>query len=217
MAVRLAPATSGALAPSRDRSLQDVRRLDWRFLLPEPRLGRVAYLGPEDGALLAALREWSETLTVVPAPDHAAHGPAREASFDLVVAPSPGSRTLAYASALLRPGGWLYCELARPALLASPRAAGARDGVRGAPHAARLLHQLGFHDVEAHWHHPSFERCAWMVPMRGATALTFFLARARGGLVSPLVTRIAARILGAAAVARLLPCVSVVARRREAA
>ncbi|MEP0762273.1 MAG: hypothetical protein HRF48_05990, partial [Chloroflexota bacterium] len=35
---------------------QAIRRLDWRFLLPDPALGRVACLGRAEGSLAEALR-----------------------------------------------------------------------------------------------------------------------------------------------------------------
>ena len=41
--------------PYPDQDLQLSRRLDWRFLLPNPHLGRVGYLGPSGGTLPRAL------------------------------------------------------------------------------------------------------------------------------------------------------------------
>ena len=45
--------------------LETSRRLAWRFLLPNPHLGRVAYLGPASGTLPRALREFCDSLTTI--------------------------------------------------------------------------------------------------------------------------------------------------------
>src|ERR1044071_531014 len=47
-----------------DVLLQASRRVDWRFLLPDPNLGRVAYFGPARGALLESLRLFSAALAL---------------------------------------------------------------------------------------------------------------------------------------------------------
>jgi len=219
VALRLATPPSGALAPSRDRRLQTARRLDWRFLLPEPHLGRVVYVGPAEDRLLAALREGGTSVVVARTDAKERRAALRDASFDAAVVQSSRPEALARAAALLRPGGWLYCELARPApwrrLAGAPRrGAPAAGASRALPHARSQLRQLGFGDVEAHWHHPDFERCAWIVPVgHRATAGAFFLARAGGRLLAPLLTRAGGWILGADHVAGLLPCVSLVARK----
>lgn len=205
MAVRLAPLPAAAPAPSRDRSLQAARRLDWRFLLPEPQLGRVAYLGPGEDGLLAALREWGASVAVAPRD-------AQGASFDVAVAQAPDDAALARAAALLRPGGWLYCELGRPPLWPrrAPRAADAPCGLARASHRLRAL---AFEDVEAYWHHPDFERCRWMVPIGHAPAGAFVVGRTAGRVAAALVTALHGRVLRAGHAARLVPGVSLVARR----
>ena len=218
MALRLAIPPSGALAPSRDASLQVVRRLDWRFLLPEPRLDRVAYLGPGEDPLLSALRACSQSLAIVPDDPDARGDGLRDGSFEVAVVQSPRPRALARAAALPRRGGWLYCELSRPAvwnLARLSRHRGARDAerVRGLPHARALLEELGFGEVEAHWHYPDFERCAWLVPVDPPAAVAFFLARAGARPLPPLAARIGGRILAAGVAARALPCVSLIAHR----
>ena len=45
-----------------DALLQSSRRVDWRFLLPEPDLGRVASIGPSDPELVESLGLLSEEL-----------------------------------------------------------------------------------------------------------------------------------------------------------
>ena len=217
MAVRLAAAPPDAAAPSRDRSLQAVRRLDWRFLLPEPELGRVVYLGAGEDRLLAALREFSASLAVVPDTNDAAGHGLPDESFDVAVLQAPSPRALARAAALVRPGGYLYCEPARPAawdgsLLGRRRGADA-ERLRGLPHARLLLREGGFLDLEAHWHYPDFVRCGWIVPVDRAAAAGFLLARAGSRRLTALAVTMGGWIWRADLVARLVPCASFVARK----
>jgi len=87
-----------------DHELQLARRIDWRFLLPEPYLRRVAYLGPERGALPAALEHFSDSFRMVSAVDD-------EAAFELVVLHLGEVSELAKAQAMLVSGGFLYWEM----------------------------------------------------------------------------------------------------------
>ena len=50
-------------AVSHDALLQASRRVDWRFLLPEAELGRVACIGETDPDLVRSLRLFSSELT----------------------------------------------------------------------------------------------------------------------------------------------------------
>jgi hypothetical protein len=86
-----------------DHELQLARRIDWRFLLPEPYLRRVVYLGPEPGALPEALKHFSESLRI--------NAVEKNGSFDLVVLRLREASSLAKADALLVPGGFLYWEM----------------------------------------------------------------------------------------------------------
>jgi hypothetical protein len=89
-----------------DQELQLVRRIDWRFLLPEPSLRRVAYFGPETGTLPAALKHFSESLTII-----SPSAEAVPAQFDLVVLRLREMADLKRAPILLAPGGFLYWEM----------------------------------------------------------------------------------------------------------
>ncbi len=98
------PAASMKRAGRRsDHELQLARRIDWRFLLPEPYLRRVVYLGPETGNLPAALKHFSESLRI--------NAVEKNGSFDLVVLRLREASSLAKADALLAPGGFLYWEM----------------------------------------------------------------------------------------------------------
>ncbi|HYY32017.1 MAG TPA: hypothetical protein VE693_00315 [Gaiellaceae bacterium] len=52
-----------AVAPDHDALLQASRRLDWRFLLEQPELGRVACIAKHDPDLIESLRLFSEVLS----------------------------------------------------------------------------------------------------------------------------------------------------------
>ncbi len=91
-------------APRRsDQDLQLARRIDWRFLLPEPYLRRVAYFGHEPAALPSALTHFSESLRI--------NSVAESGSFDLVVLHLIEASSLPKAHKLLVPGGFLYWEM----------------------------------------------------------------------------------------------------------
>src|SRR5215216_5694129 len=90
-------ATSSAPAAElhSDALLQASRRLDWRFLLPDPSLRQVAYSGPGRGALLDSLRLFSESLTLL----DPAVADGAQAQYDLMVASAPAYPALARAAA----------------------------------------------------------------------------------------------------------------------
>lgn len=160
------------------------RRIDWRFLLSDPRLGRVALVGHVDPSLREALGLLSEEVV------------GQGESADLTVVRGAGPRELARAAQLVPPGGWLYAELRRP------RAAPGR--------AFALLRGLGFGELAAHWHHPDFERCTEIVPLSNEEVLRHALSR-RGSRLKALLARLA---LETGLLARVVPSVSVLGRRR---
>lgn len=196
------------------------RRLDWRFLLDDPRLGRVAYGGPDAGALRPALRRDADAVRILPAGSGAAgvdsRGGPGEDGVDLAVLHQPDRAALRAARDALRAGGRLYCEVDRAAGLAAllpgrgrrRATAPARALLLG--DAAGLLRELGFVDVRGHVHHPSFEACREIVPMEPA-ALALGLRRHAGWLPDGLL-RLAGSV-GARLLPRLAPLVSFVARR----
>jgi hypothetical protein len=153
--------------------LQTSRRVDWRFLLPHPDLGRAACLGRVDEPLLEALGQCAAELTSFAAPKATRRAADRRSLYDLVVVVDPGPRDLELAAGLLRPDGWLYAE--------HTRSLGTR--VREAPAfprlATRALEALGFVEVQAHWHWPNFASCEEIVPLCDAAAIGLMLARRR--------------------------------------
>src|SRR5262245_23205417 len=122
-----------------------VRRLDWRFLLSDPRLRRVMYLGAGAGLLLPALMRFALALTRFPSAAASAH------VADLVVAQAATLAEIRRSLAMLVPGGLIYWELA-------PHRNPFRCDWAG-------LQDLGVDDVRVHWHYPNFEDCRWIVPI----------------------------------------------------
>lgn len=187
----IAPASIFALP--RAEALNVIRRLDWRFLLPDPALGKVVYLGAEASDLLTALRASGLAVTALTGQASDKAG----ASFDTAVMVNPSPREVALAAALLRPGGWLYAE------------------VSGAPgtarRLARQLPQMGFASVQLHWHWPNFARCTRILPLDDAGALTYGLLKGRGGMRG----RALALLTRSSALLWLARAISVVAQRGD--
>jgi len=85
--------------PDRDALLQASRRLDWRFLLPDPTLRRVAYVGAAHAGLLASLQRFAGELDWwEPASARTEGLPA--VGYDVVVAHAPDEAALQTAAAL---------------------------------------------------------------------------------------------------------------------
>ncbi len=153
--------------------LQTSRRVDWRFLLPHPDLGRAACLGRVDEPLLEALGQCAAELTSFAAPSAARRAADGRSFYDVVVVVDPGPRDLELGAGLLRPDGWLYAEHTR-SLGTRVREAATFPGL-----AVRALEALGFVDVQAHWHWPDFDSCEEIVPLCDAAAIGHMLARRR--------------------------------------
>lgn len=181
-----------------DRRLQVSRRIDWRFLLPSPKLGDVAYAGRGEGELVAALESFSDRLTRLPAaaPD--------TGDFELVVVERPGPDVLEQALDRVRPGGHLYVE-AGPAALCGSRAA----------RHARLLESRGFREVRVHWHWPSFGSPTALLDARSPGSLGFFLEQRRPGVIGRVLKRCLGTLASRGILERWVSSASVLARRER--
>lgn len=123
---------------SRNRLL---RRVDWRFLLPDPNLRRVLCLSQ---ALEDPVRQVSAEVITREAAETAR-------DCDLAVAADPGAEALSRAWSALRPLGSLYSEWRRP-----------EGGWKG---VASRLASAGFEDVRCWWVRPDPARApttAWI-------------------------------------------------------
>jgi hypothetical protein len=149
--------------PTADGGLQVIRRADWRFLLPDPDLGRVAYVAPRDPKLFAALQLVSASVDRAPASELDGH--------DVVVVTGGGRPATARTARQVPPGAWLVSEVAGRE---------ARSVVAG-------LRRRGFSDVEAHWLWPDAERCREIVPLRPVAVRHALARRDPGGRIRPRV------------------------------
>ena len=183
-------------ADSYDSLLQVSRRADWRFLLPDPELGRVACV-TTDAELAEACSRLAASTVLLSVPEDGEPG-----AFDIVVLTGPSPADLASAVALLRPGGWIYVEL-RPPLF---RRRGTRDWIIA-------MERLGLVGVEAHRHWPDFSSAVEIVPLADACAIQNMLLR-RTAAAS--VKKVVARLLSAAGLLGLVaPCASLIGRAPE--
>jgi hypothetical protein len=137
--------------PERNRLL---RRVDWRFLLPDA--------APE-GVWCAAGGDIRRAMELLWGDVHDASRGGR-ADCDLAVAIDPDHLTLSEMRAALRPGGACYVEWS------SVRAGGAR-GVR------RRLEAAGFEQVRCYTPLPSLRRCQLWLPLDEVGASAFFRKR----------------------------------------
>jgi len=198
-----------------DQDLQLARRIDWRFLLPEPYLRRVAYLGPESGTLPTALKHFSESFQIISADENA--------RFDLVVLRLREISDLAKANKLLAPGGFLYWEMKAVNWAASlrHRSNGKADSTpkrwRRVPNLfhdhVEALERLGFQDIQIHWQRPNFEGCLEIIPMNDTTALDYAFGRPRNDLASRVKFAAGKAMIQTGLLAHLTPCFSLLARK----
>jgi aminoglycoside phosphotransferase (APT) family kinase protein len=170
MMVDRSEGTTGPTVQDRFSLLRASHRIDWRFLLPNVRLGRVACLGDDD-ELIASLTAAGASVEVFEAPKLRHPGAPL---FDGVVVSASAIGYASFARALLEQGGWLYVELPPKRLMRSP---GLSRRYR-----QRLL-QLGFHRVETYWHFPNFRFRRAIVPLFDRSALHAALARRENTLV----------------------------------
>jgi len=182
-----------------DELLQRSRRVDWRFLLPDPRLGRVIYVGPPDDPLREALADFAESVT-----DSETLAGESADRFDAAVLRTPPLAALARAHSLLVPGGTLYVELQR------------RVG-REAPWLLRryaaAAERAGFEQIEIFLNWPDFTRTTKIMPLDSGTGLGSMLVNNRQGPLAWLVFS-AARLGVRLGVAEwFAPCLSLIARR----
>jgi hypothetical protein len=191
---------SGRPASPQERSelLRLSRRLDWRFLLPAPQLGHVAYRGA-DIELIEALSHFSASLTLL---DH----PKPAHDFDVVVASNPSLQELQEDAATVCPGGCIYVELRRlgKAELSRPVSI---------PRHIAILDAMGLGETLAHWHFPDFATARAIVPLSDPGAIRYALSRRDSSFHSRAAAHLARIIVRARLFQLVLPCVSILARR----
>ena len=175
----------------RANDLELARRVDWRFLLPDARIGNVTCLGPVAPALRSALERFALSVS------DGSVSTDEIGTDDLVVMAGAPAGSLERAAELARPGGWVYVE-------ASGRS---RHRIEAA------LEQQGFEGVASRWHWPEFDRCSEIVPLDEPDAVRIALARRRASIRSRGKAVVAKLLLRLGQLDRAIPCVSVVGRR----
>jgi hypothetical protein len=164
-----------------DALLQASRRLDWRFLFPNPELGQVACLGAVPANLLDSLRLFSKSLTIL-AMD--AEQDVEPGQYDVIVARQLSIDKLHLAAERLKPGGYLYAEI-DGLLSSSGQHRGFRHFVRTwnnwrlatpAGCISAVTH-AGFTEAQGHWHWPNFAACTKIIPLDDRGALRFSFVR----------------------------------------
>jgi len=204
-----------AATPSATR-FEAARRLDWRFLLPEPNLGSVLYYGPAHAPLVEALRAFSRQVTLFD-PAHQ-RGPLT-AHFDLIVARTPNFEALQNIFQLLRPGGNLYIEAIRAwgfRRRSSPSGHTVRKSgrvLRSARNYAAACRELGFAEVVPHWHWPDLENCLEIVPLEDSAAIDCALARRNRSWTAQVRRALVEQLVRRGLWAHFAPAFSVVASR----
>lgn len=185
-----------------DALLQQSRRVDWRFLLPSPRLGRIAYLVADGEPLLQALTNFCESVTRLDAS-------SRETGvdpFDGLVMKQPATlNTIERFSSLVKPDGFVYIELGKP--WTTPLSARKVSGV---------LQRCGYTDVRRHWHWPNFERCTRFIPLDQPAPLSFDLSRQSEGQPAHWKAWVGHSLIRSGVAGRLAPAMSVLALRGTA-
>lgn len=194
-------------------AVQQLRRLDWRFLLPTPHLGRILFLGRPDSALLDALRVCGHDVASRPGGSPGVLSRAG-VQYDVCVTQSAERADLTAAAASLAPGGWLYWELGRRGALSASNARRAdRFESGGSRRARRAMQEEGFRAISEWWHYPDFETCQSIIPLDGGAGVSHFL-RTRG---APVGTTLAALVtIGRRWMRGFAPAVSFVAQRAPA-
>jgi aminoglycoside phosphotransferase len=168
-----------------------IRRVDWRVLLPQEAFGSVAVRGAPDPELVEALR--------IVAAELAAGDATRTGAHDLVVVAQATPGALADAAGCLRPGGWLYAELAA--------------GGRGLRRGSRALRAAGLEEVEAHWHWPSHAGRREIAVLGDPASVRMALARRRSGPGARAKVLAARLLLRLGLLPLAVPGVSLLARR----
>jgi hypothetical protein len=203
----------------KDYLLQVSRRLDWRFLLPNPDFGSVAYLGPEKDSLVEALQLFSPTLTqvnslLVPGMPHN--------GFDLVVIKNPLKPSFDLGPKLVKPGGYLYVEACGWSRLLKPRQLikygndilrqGADTAQFWSPERVKAgLRGLGFDRVNTFWHWPNFEACTRIIGLDDTDARTIAFSFQDDGIQAILKQALTHHLLPLAWVQFCVPYFSIIA------
>lgn len=159
------PSRDRAPGPSYEERLALSRRLDWRFLLADPRLQNVACVGRCDPQLKQSLDLFSPTTVFHP---DAAALVAETRDFDLLIVQGGTAALVTAAAQRVKPGGSIYIEIRRR--LASPS-----TWLITPAEATKQFRSLGFENIDVHWHWPKFKSATSFLPIHeGDSAARYF-------------------------------------------
>lgn len=201
---------------SPDSILDIVRRLDWRFLLPEPDLSRVAYIGITSRKLIRALKIFSESLTVI---NKKGAMRANNEKFALIVLENPSYEVLSNVGDLLDQKGNLYIEVHGLAGRIKSwhlivRWMQLRYQGLGFPSGyCRILNTLGFSKVNVYWHWPNFEACTRIMPLDDHAAVRYVIDQGGSDLRATLEKSLGQALVDTRLLGWTVPCFSLVANR----
>jgi|SRR5690554_1657618 len=198
-ALQPSPASAPDAGDALDELLQRSRRVDWRFLLPDPRLGNVVYFGPADDPLREALVDFAEAVT-----DADAVADGQSEAFDVAVLRMQSAEVLPRVRTLLKPGGTLYVEIHRRM---------GRDVPWELRRYAATVERAGFRQVEAFWNWPNFTRCTKILPIDDASALGNIVVNNRRGPLAWLMLNATRLGFYLGVVGWTARCLSLLARR----
>ncbi len=154
--------------------LEASRRVDWRFLLPNPNLGRVVVAGSPGALLRESLALFSQSVAYVEPPF------TQPLEADLVLLSGSLKTHLPPLLAAVKPSGYLYAEFS------ARRSLGSLRKQHPLVFATRLLRAHGFEEVQSHWHAPNFDGCKRIIPLDSPDALAFALRKSGGGAAQRL-------------------------------
>lgn len=208
------PSYNHSLSP--DARLRLSRRLDWRFLLPDPNLKRVAYLGQQRRTLLDSLQQFSESVTIL---DESGIPAGDLNQYDATIAIQPSYESLLRAAGALKPGGALYVEVVRKLglrrLLRDLAAwmTGKRRRSGNPRDYLSLIERAGLAEAQINWHWPNFEACTKIIPLDDG-ALDYAFLQGGQGRRARLRAISGRQLKRSGLLFWLIPCFSIVALRR---
>ena len=187
-----------AEARGRDALLVAARRVDWRFLLPDPAPKRVALIGRADEPLRHALATFCSAPKQWPEPPQAAE---LAGQFDLVVVASGHGEGVGAAARLVAPGGTLRWE------------------ARGKPSARVMearLREAELEDVVVHWHRPTFEAGLEAIPLAAPRVMDHVLQPGTHGRAGERRRSVARWLRRLGLLGLIAPCRAAMGRRGAA-
>lgn len=187
----------------REQSLVLSRRVDWRFLLPDPSLEHVAYVGDNTDHLLESLQAFSGVTDVLS--DRDLDDAPRQGHYDVIVLQGATSIDGRHR-ALLKRQGCIYVEVTRSRIHPLHK-----RGMNAAAFA-RAATTAGFADVQINWHWPAFENCTRIVPLDNEAPLGFLFSGGERDFKARMAWTGAKLLVRGGVLSRSAACFSLIAR-----